>query len=44
MASNDTLWMNANFNPWKAHIGDCAIRAIAAATGLDYRIVCKKLN
>lgn len=37
-------WIYFNFNPWKAHIGDCAIRAISAATGLDYREVCKKLG
>lgn len=33
-----------NFNPWKAHIADCAIRAISGATGLDYREVCKQLG
>lgn len=33
-----------NFNPWKANVGDCAIRAIVAATGLDYRAVCKQLG
>lgn len=33
-----------NFNPWKKHIDDCAIRAISGATGLDYRVVCKKLG
>lgn len=37
-------WKNANFNPWGVHTGDCAIRAITAATGLDYRIVCRRLH
>lgn len=51
MKHNDNLrqtksryWRNANFNPWGAHVGDCAIRAISAATGLDYREVCKRLH
>ena len=33
-----------NYNPWKARTGDCAIRAIVAATGLDYRVVCQRLG
>ena len=33
-----------NYNPWKARTGDCAIRAIVGATGLDYRVVCKRLG
>lgn len=33
-----------NYNPWKVRTGDCAIRAIVGATGLDYRIVCKRLG
>lgn len=38
-------WINFNFNPWqKRDIGDCAIRAIVAATGLNYKEVCKKLG
>ena len=37
-------WIYFNFNPWKTHIGDCAIRAISGATGLDYREVCKQLG
>lgn len=37
-------WLNFSFNPWKQNIGDCAIRAISAATGLDYREVCKRLG
>ena len=37
-------WLHFNFNPWKQHIGDCAIRAISGATGLDYREVCRRLN
>ena len=32
--------LNFNFNIWNKHIPDCAIRAISAATGLDYRAVC----
>jgi len=39
-----SYWMNFNYNPWKAHVGDCAIRAVVAATGLDYREVCKRLH
>lgn len=41
---NSPFWKNANFNPWGAHVGDCAIRGISAATGLDYRVVCKMLH
>ena len=37
-------WIKFNYNPWKANIGDCAIRSIVAATGLDYREVCKRLG
>lgn len=37
-------WIHFNFNPWQAHAPDCAIRAISAATGLDYREVCKRLG
>lgn len=37
-------WIKFNYNPWKAKIGDCAIRSIVAATGLDYREVCKRLG
>lgn len=44
MAKKSPFWKNANFNPWGAHVGDCAIRGISAATGLDYRIVCKMLH
>ena len=33
-----------NFNKWGKHIGDCAIRAIVAAIGMDYEKVCKKLG
>ena len=39
-----SYWMNFNYNPWKAYVGDCAIRAVVAATGLDYREVCKRLH
>lgn len=37
-------WIRFNFNPWKQYTGDCAIRAISNATGLDYREVCKRLK
>lgn len=37
-------WINFNFNPWNAAVGDCSIRAVSAGTGLDYREVCKKLG
>ena len=40
----NSKWINFNFNPWKAHTGDCAIRSISGATGLDYREVCKQLG
>lgn len=43
MAKNPK-WIIFNYNPWDQHIGDCAIRAISAATGLDYREVCKRLK
>lgn len=33
-----------SFNPWKARVGDCAIRAICAAIGLRYELVCKELG
>jgi hypothetical protein len=33
-----------NFNPWGANVDDCAIRAIVAALGMDYRVVCKTLG
>lgn len=32
------------FNPWKARVGDCAIRAICAAIGMRYELVCKELG
>jgi hypothetical protein len=32
---------NINYNKWGKHIGDCAIRAIVAAIGMDYEKVCK---
>ena len=37
-------WKYVNFNPWKKTIDDCAIRAISAGTGLDYREVCRRLG
>lgn len=43
MASNPN-WVNFNYNPWRKHLSDCAIRAISGATGLDYREVCKQLG
>lgn len=33
-----------SYNPWGAKIGDCAIRAICAAIGLRYELVCKELG
>lgn len=33
-----------NFNPFKARTGDCAIRAICAAIGMRYELVCKELG
>lgn len=44
MKEKNPYWIFFNFNPWKQHIGDCAIRAISAATGLDYREVCNRLG
>lgn len=37
-------YLKFNFNPWEQRISDCAIRATSAATGLDYREVCKRLK
>lgn len=37
-------WIKFNYNPWKAKISDCVIRSVVAATGLDYREVCKRLG
>lgn len=37
-------WICFSFNPWKKLRPDCAIRAISAATLLDYREVCKQLG
>ena len=42
--ANNPKWINFNFNPWGARAPDCAIRAISAATGLDYREVCRRLK
>lgn len=36
--------LDFNFNPWGKYIPDCSIRAISAATGLDYRVVCNMLK
>lgn len=44
MADRNPNWIFINYNPWKARRPDCAIRAIVAATGLDYRVVCKRLG
>lgn len=33
-----------NMNPWGSRIGDCAIRAICAAIGMRYELVCKELG
>jgi len=37
-------WYRVNFNPWQKNIDDCAIRAVSAATGLNYKEVCKKFK
>ena len=42
--TNNPNWIKFNFNPWNANISDCAIRAVAGATGLDYREICTKLK
>ena len=44
MTSKNPRWINFNFNPWNKNISDCAIRAVVAATGLDYRAVCKRFG
>lgn len=36
--------LHFNFNPWGKFLPDCSIRAISAATGLDYRVVCNMLK
>lgn len=43
MAKNPR-WIHFNFNPWKKDISDCMIRAVVAATGLNYKEVCKKFG
>lgn len=43
MATNPKL-IKFNFNAWRQNISDCAIRAVVAATGLDYREVCKRFG
>lgn len=43
MEKNSKL-IRFSFNPWGKRISDCSIRAISAATGLDYRVVCKMLG
>lgn len=37
-------FIDFNFNPYKAHIDDCAVRAITAALGMRYELVCKQLG
>lgn len=44
MEDDNPYWIYFNFNPFGKMIDDCAVRAIVAATGLDYRIVCKRLG
>ena len=44
MANKNPKMIVFNFNPWKKHLQDCAIRAISGATGLSYKEVCKKLG
>lgn len=43
MAKNPN-WINFNFNCYGKRINDCAIRAVVAATGLDYREVCRRFG
>ena len=44
-AAKNKWWIKFNYNPWHVRdIGDCAIRAVVAAIGLDYKTVCKKLG
>lgn len=43
MAKNNK-WIKTNYNPWHKNIGDCVIRSIVAATGLDYREVCRRFK
>lgn len=38
----NSKFIKFNFNPWRQRIPDCFVRAVCAATGLDYREVCKK--
>lgn len=33
-----------NMNPWKQRLPDCSIRAICAAIGMRYELVCKELG
>jgi hypothetical protein len=33
-----------NYNKWGKNIDDCAIRSISAGLGMDYEVVCKKLE
>ncbi len=42
--STQNYFKYANFNPWNKFIGDCAIRAITAATYMSYTEVCRRLG
>lgn len=44
MATTNRKFICFNFNPWGKIAPDCSIRAISAATGLDYREICKKFG
>ena len=44
MASKNPYWIKFNFNCYGRNIPDCAIRSVSAATGLDYREVCKRFG
>lgn len=35
---------NINYNKWRKNVGDCVIRAIVGALGLDYEIACKLMK
>lgn len=44
MGFKTKYWLDFNFNKWGKDMPDCAVRSLAAGTGLDYEAVCKKLG
>ena len=44
MGFKTRYWLDFNFNKWGKDMPDCAIRSLAAGTGLDYEVICKKLS